>query len=125
MPIYTIPVEKEGIEAILEEIDSLPKGKSYVRVKLKVKDVIPMSERAMIEERFSGLEAILCEIQPVREAVSAVEQSVFAPEDIKQISPIDIAKDYYCRRFGEEMSKELQQLLLESIDAVNNLGKED
>ena len=125
VPIYTIPVEKEGIEAILEEIDSLPKGKSYVRVKLKVKDVIPMSERAIIEERFSGLEAILCEIQPVRETVPAVEQSAFAPEEIKQISPIDIAKDYYCRRFGEEMSKDLQQLLQESIDAVNNLGKED
>jgi exonuclease SbcD len=125
VPIYTIPSNNEGIDAILEEIDSLPKGKSYIRVRLKVKDVIPMSERAMIEEKFAGLDAILCEIQPVRETVSTSEQSIFAPEEIKQLSPLDIAMDYYRRQFGEDMSKELQQMLIESIEAVNNADKED
>ncbi len=125
VPIYTIQHDKEGIDTILEEIDTLPKRKSYVRVRLKVKDVIPMRERAMIEEKFSGLEAILCEIQPVRETVSTSEQSTFAPEEIRQLSPLDIAMDYYRRQFGKDMSKELQQMLLESIEAVNNVDKED
>ena len=122
MPIFTIPKSGEGIERILEEIDSLPKGKSYIRVKLKVKDVVPMSERTLIESRFSGLEAILCELQPVREAtVQAKKQAAFATEEFKQLSPMEIAQDYYRRQYGNEMDEELCSMLTECIEAVNNV----
>ena len=122
VPIFTIPKSGEGIESIIEEIDSLPKGKSYVRVKLKVKDVVPMSERALIESRFSGLEAILCELQPVREAtVQAKKQAAFATEEFKQLSPMEIAQDYYRRQYGNEMDEELCSMLTECIEAVNNV----
>ena len=122
MPIITIPKSGEGIESIIEEIDSLPKGKSYVRVKLKVKDVVPMSERAQIESRFTGLEAILCELQPVREATAqAKRQTALATEEFKQLTPMEIAQDYYRRQYGCEMDEELCSMLTECIEAVNNV----
>lgn len=124
VPIFTIPKNGEGIEKILEEIESLPKGKSYVRVKLKVKDVVPMSERTQIESRFTDLEAILCELQPVREASEkAKKQFALATEEFKQLTPMDIAKDYYQRQFGSEMDEELCSMLTECIEGVNNAPK--
>ena len=121
VPIVTIPKNGESIENIIEEIDALPKGKSYVRVKLKVKDVIPMSERTQIESRFAGLEAILCELLPVREVTAgAKEQLTLATEEFKQLTPMEIAKDYYHRQFGSEMDEELCTMLAECIEAVNN-----
>ena len=121
VPIVTIPKNGESIEDIIEEIDTLPKGKSYVRVKLKVKDVIPMSERTQIESRFAGLEAILCELMPVREVTAgAKEQLTLATEEFKQLTPMEIAKDYYHRQFGSEMDEELCSMLAECIEAVNN-----
>jgi exonuclease SbcD len=121
VPIVTIPKNGESIENIIEEIDTLPKGKSYVRVKLKVKDVIPMSERTQIESRFAGLEAILCELLPVREVTAgAKEQLTLATEEFKQLTPMEIAKDYYHKQFGSEMDEELCSMLAECIEAVNN-----
>lgn len=121
VPIVTIPKNEESIENIIEEIGALPKGKSYVRVKLKVKDVIPMSERTQIESRFAGLEAILCELLPVREVTAgAKEQLTLATEEFKQLTPMEIAKDYYHRQFGSEMGEELCSMLAECIEAVNN-----
>ena len=121
VPIVTIPKNGESIENIIEEIDALPKGKSYVRVKLKVKDVIPMSERTQIESRFAGLEAILCELLPVRDVTAGTkEQLALATEEFKQLTPMEIAKDYYHKQFGSEMDEELCSMLAECIEAVNN-----
>ncbi|MBR2606994.1 MAG: exonuclease SbcCD subunit D C-terminal domain-containing protein [Bacteroidaceae bacterium] len=118
IPICIIPEKGGDINEILERIASLPNEKSYIRIKLKVKDVIPMNERLLIENSFSGKEAILCEIQPIRETSADSAQRNIAIEEIKNISPLEIAMDYYQQHFGSKMDEELQQMLRESIDAV-------
>ena len=102
----------------MEAIESLPQEKSYIRIRLKVKDVVPMNERAKIENFFSKHQAILCELQPIREKSETHEQRKIALEEIKNISPLEIAMDYYKQQFGENMEKELQQMLQECIDTA-------
>ena len=118
IPIRTIPEKGGEINEILERIASLPKEKSYIRIKLKVKDVIPMDERLLIEKSFSEQQAILCEIQPIREKSSDNQPQNIAIEEIKHISPLEIAMDYYRQHFGGNMDEELQQMLMESIERV-------
>ena len=118
VPIHTIPEKGGDINEIQERIASLPNEKSYIRIKLKVKDVIPMNERLLIENSFSEKEAILCEIQPIRETSGDSPQRSIAIEEIKHISPFEIAMDYYQQHFGRTMDEELQQMLHESIETV-------
>ena len=118
IPIRTIPAEGGNYEEIMEAIESLPQEKSYIRIRLKVKDVVPMNERAKIENFFSKHQAILCELQPIREKSETHEQRKIALEEIKNISPLEIAMDYYKQQFGENMEKELQQMLQECIDTA-------
>jgi exonuclease SbcD len=118
IPICTIPKKGGDINEIMERIASLPNEKSYIRIKLKVKDVIPMNERLLIENSFSNKEAILCEIQPIRETSNDSKQRNIAIEEIKHISPFEIAMDYYSQHYGSTMDEELQQMLQESIETV-------
>ena len=118
IPILTIPEKGGDINEIIERIASLPNEKSYIRIKLKVKDVIPMNERLQIEELFSQQQAILCEIQPIRETSNHSNQRNIAIEEIKHISPFEIAMDYYSQHYGSSMDEELQQMLQESIETV-------
>lgn len=118
IPFYTIPQKGGNIDEVLQAIQSLPKGKSYVRVKLNVKDIVPMSDRNRIEEEFTRIEAELCELQPIREQKTSNKKLNIAVEEIKRISPIEIAKDYYRQHFGCEMDEELKQMFFESIETV-------
>ncbi len=118
VPIHTIPKNGGTIEEIMAAIASLPMKKSYIRVKLKVKDVIPLNERVAIENSFSEHQALLCEIQPIRETCNVSRPANIAIEEIKNISPFEIAMDYYSQHFGTNMDAELQQLLQESIETV-------
>ena len=77
-----------------------------------------MNERLLIENSFSEKEAILCEIQPIRETSGDSPQRSIAIEEIKHISPFEIAMDYYQQHFGGTMDEELQQMLRESIETV-------
>lgn len=119
IPIHTIPKKGGTIEQIMEEIKSLPQEKAYIRIRLKVKDVIPMNERLLIENIFCEQQATLCEIQPIRETSGEHQQQRnIAIEELKHISPLEIATSYYEQHFGGTMDEELQQMLKESIEAV-------
>ena len=102
----------------MDIIKSLPQEKCYIRIRLKVKDVVPMNERLLIENFFLEHQAILCEIQPIREATVCIQPKSIAVEEIKNISPLDIATDYYQQHFGGNMDEELLNMLRESIDKV-------
>lgn len=123
--IRTIPETGGNIDEIIETIKSLPQEKSYIRIKLKVKDVVPMNERLMIENSFSEHQAILCEIQPLRETSNERRQQNRAIEEIKNISPFEIAMDYYSQHFGNNMDEELQQMLRESIETAKQEHKKE
>ena len=118
VPIYTIPEKGGNIEEVMEAAAALPQEKAFIRVRLKVKDVVPMHDRERIENFFAGHIATLCELQPMREITENTLQKNMAIEEIKNISPLEIAEDYYRQHFGGEMEEELLQMLRESIEAV-------
>lgn len=120
VPIYTVPADGGSMDEAVQAIKALPDGRAYLRVRLKVKDVIPMQERAAIEAAVAGTELLLCEIQPLREGQRRTQGAAVAVEEIKQISPLDIALDYYRTRFENEMDDELRDMLLQSIEQAEN-----
>ena len=124
IPLYTIPEEGGTIEEVLQAIDNLPDGKSYVRIKLKVDDVIPMHDRRLIEDKFTAIRAELCEIYPVRTQSETKEENAHMA-DMRQCSPAEIAMDYYRRQFGNEMDYELKQMLLASIEQAEQRINEE
>ena len=117
--LCTIPENGGDIDEVLQAIDNLPDTKAYIRVKLKVTDVLPMHERKAIEEKFANIKAELFEICPVREnTLTEQVQTSIAIEEIHQISPLEIAMDYYRKHFGCEMDDELKKMFIESIENV-------
>ena len=123
IPLCTIPENGGDIDEVLQAIDNLPDTKAYIRVKLKVADVLPMHERKTIEEKFANIKAELFEIYPVREKRQTEQaQTSIAIEEIHQISPLEIAMDYYHKHFGSEMNDELKKMLIESIENVEQQG---
>lgn len=123
IPLCTIPENGGDIDEVLQAIDNLPDKKAYIRVKLKVTDVLPMHERKAIEERFANIKAVLFEIYPVRENRQTEQtETNIAIEEIHEISPLEIAMDYYRKHFGNEMDDELKSMFIESIENVGQQG---
>ena len=118
VPVITIPEKGGDCNEVVQCIESLPDSRIYTRVRLKVNDVIPMHERKRIEEAFEGKKAILCEIQPIREKQEAAESRNLVIEEMKMISPMEIAADYYEKRFGTAMDSELKAMLEECMDIL-------
>ncbi len=124
VPLYTIPEEGGSLDEVLEAIENLPAEKAYIRVKLKVQDVLPMHDRRVIEEKFANIPAELCELYPVRTESETKESSVHL-EELQQSSPMEIAMDYYRREFEEEMDDELKEMLLASIEQAEKRINEE
>jgi hypothetical protein len=122
VPVYTVPQEAGGVDEALEAIKNLPAGRAYLRVKLKVRDVVPMQERMAVQEAVAETQHLLCDIQPVREGRVTEASGSFAVEEIRHISPLDVALDYYSMRFGGEMDDELKGMLEQCIEKAE---KED
>ncbi len=116
LPVFTVPADGGDADEVVQAIKSLPRGRAYLRARLKVKDVVPMQDRVAIETAVADTELLLCEVQPVRESKRSMPGVNVAVEEIKQISPLDIALDYYKVRFGGEMDDELKEMLMQSID---------
>lgn len=125
IPLYTIPKNGGNIDEVLKCISELPDEKTYVRVRLNVKDVVPMQERISIESAFKQTKACFCELQPIRDFIEEKRQTVFFSDEMHNISPMEIASDFYRQRFGCEMDKELSDLLSESIRMAEKENKED
>ena len=122
VPVYTVPQEAGGVDEALEAIKNLPAGRAYLRVKLRVRDVVPMQERMAIQSAVAETQHLLCDIQPVREGRATEASGSFAVEEIRHISPLDVALDYYSMRFGGEMDDELKGMLEQCIEKAE---KED
>ena len=125
IPLCTIPSDGGGdINEVLQAIEQLDDKRSYVRVKLKVADVIPMNERRIIEEKFNDISSELCEISPVRQKLNSQKKEDTSSLDIQQLSPMEIAMDYYSRLYGCEMDDELKKMFFECMESVEKGERE-
>ena len=125
MPIYTVPAEGGDVAEAVQAIAQLPAGRAYLRVRLKVKDVIPMPDRVAIEEAVAPTGLMLCEIQPVREKNRQTAAGARAVEEIRHISPMDVALEYYRMRFESDMDDELKDMLQQCIDQAEKKKEEE
>ena len=125
IPLCTIPSDGGGdINEVLQAIEQLDDNRSYIRVKLKVADVIPMNERRIIEEKFNDISSELCEISPVRQKLNSQKKEDTSSLDIQQLSPMEIAMDYYSRLYGCEMDDELKKMFFECMESVEKGERE-
>ena len=125
VPIYTVPAEGGDVTEAVQAIAQLPAGKAYLRVRLKVKDVVPMPDRVAIEEAAARTGLMLCEIQPVREKNRQTAAGARAVEEIRHISPMDVALEYYRMRFESDMDDELKDMLQKCIDQAEKKKEEE
>lgn len=123
-PLLTIPSKEGGtVSEILQAVSTLPNEPFYLRVMLKINDVIPLSEKEAIESACNRDNISFCLIQPIRnkEYNSMSSLSPRTVEEIRALDPISVAKEHYLATHnGEPLPIELEKLLLVAISDVSN-----
>lgn len=126
-PLSTIPQKPSDVATALEELEQLPAHrKDYIRVNLKADRTITPD----IQERIHGIlqdkDSRFCYIKINREEMNRMQhRSEMSIEELKQKSPVEIARLYYEEREGNSMETELCQLINEAWQCVLQKNKEE
>ena len=121
--LLSIPDEPQPLHEALSAIEALPKGEitaesPYLEIRILVDGPEP-TLRMQIEKALEGRSVRLTRI----EAVSPkAENSTLAPltyDELRNMSPIKLATDYYCRHYGQEqLPPVLKEMLMNTIKEV-------
>ncbi len=124
-PLVTIPSSGACTwnEAINYLEDYNPADKSYVRLNVKQKDVLPqgylMQARKTVEER--GYRCIICTVNFERQLGAtdgARADTVLSFREFEHKTPEDIARMYICETGLADWDDEMQQMLQEVFDEI-------
>lgn|SRR5574344_41947 len=111
----------EGFNAALSALQMLDdKCTDYVRVRVKVVDVLPPDSYERAHQMVENKSCRLCRVEAAINE-NTLNDNIVSIESVdpQKLQPLDIASDYYSRCFNEEMDSNLLQLLQEAINAVN------
>lgn len=119
--LLSLPFEPEPLAKVLNEIGKLPDGditanSPYLEVKVLINQPEP-SMRHQIEEALKGKSIRLARLAsyiPKRDTPT----KVITYEELKTIDPLEIAKDVFVNKFGDEMPDALLNLLKNVIREV-------
>lgn len=117
MPCLTIPSEPAPIEEALEALGALPADrKAYVRLNVLTDKFLPPSTEARVLQLMQGKQARFCYINISRRTVARNEGGHMPGlEEIRTISPIEIAAMYLRDHNGMEMDNNTRSMLAEAI----------
>lgn len=120
VPVYAvlkrIPATPEPLEAVLEALEDLPEGEVTERspyLEVRVKMTVPdTSYKYKIELALQGKAARLARLVAVMPEVKASGIRAASYEELQSLHPLEVALDYYKRRYdGQDMADEVKQLL--------------
>lgn len=110
------------LNKILEEIDLLPAGEitqfsPYLEIKVAIEQPEP-ALRHTIEEALKDKAVKLTRIEAVIKQ-HETEQSTITFEQLKTISPLEIAQDLFGKKYGgNKMPQEMEELFIKAIEEV-------
>lgn len=123
VPLYaglqSIPAVPEPLEGVLDAIFGLPDGEvtgrsPYLEVKIKMTEPDP-SYKHRIESALQGKAVRLARIVAVMPALKASGISAASYEELQSLHPLDVAEDYYQRKYDGRQMPQGMKKLLESV----------
>lgn len=118
-PLSTIPHTPSDTDSALEELKRLPDDrKDYIRVNLKADRSLTPDIQERILSVLREKDCRFCYIKINREEIKRQQQREMSIEELKQKSPVEIARMYYQEKEGAPMEEELCQLLNEAWQSV-------
>ena len=117
IPLQSIPETAEPIDKVLQAIDSIdPSSKNYIEVLVSVDGPEP-SLNYKIEQALENKQVRLTRILRKSAVVSgSSEQRIINYDEFKKISPIEMAKEAFLKKYGSEMPTDIESLLKEAIE---------
>ena len=102
---------------VLQAIDSIdPSSKNYIEVLVSVDGPEP-SLNYKIEQALENKQVRLTRILRKSAVVSgSSEQRIINYDEFKKISPIEMAKEAFLKKYGSEMPTDIESLLKEAIE---------
>lgn len=114
IPIADIPAKPLPYDEVMDEICQIPADKRlYVRVKVETETPLTPTQTAKIQQAFSGKEARFCLIEPhfpERERTTG-EIEIKSINEMKRLSPMELAKQFYKESTNCEMTDEMQNFV--------------
>lgn len=123
VPLQSIPATPEPLGGVLDAIFGLPDGEvtersPYLEVKIKMTEP-DTSYKYKIESALQGKAVRLARVVAVMPALKSSGISAASYEELQSLHPLDVALDYYKRRYDEqEMPQGMKQLLEEVVKEV-------
>lgn len=119
-PLSTIPHTPSDVETALKELELLPDDrKDYIRVNLKADRHLTPDIQERILGTLRDKNSRFCYIKINREEINREQhRREMSIEELKQKSPVEIARLYYEEQEGAPMEEELCRLLNETWQSV-------
>lgn len=119
VPLLSIPAAPEPLEVVLDAIFGLPDGETterspYLEVKIKMTEP-DTSYKYKIEAALQGKAVRLARVMAVMPALKSSGISAASYEELQSLHPLDVALDYYKRRYDEQAMPEGMKRLLEEV----------
>ena len=120
-PLLTLPDTPVPFDEALKALEAYPDHEqTYIRLNVLIRDYLApdCNEKASAATR--GKACRFCYIKCTREQQEqATPEAALTIQEVKEMSPLDIAKRYYREAEGEEMDEELCTLMQEVITQVH------
>ncbi len=119
--LQSIPNTPLPISQVIEELRNLPQGKAddnapYLEIRVLITEPEP-TMRQQIEEALEGRAVRIARIEAVTEQKESKIHSISTYDELKRIEPLELAKDIYRRKYGQE---EFPQKMDELLNCVIN-----
>lgn len=120
--LISLPAEPKPLSEVLDEISKLPEGEitkssPYLELKVLLTEPEP-SMRNQIEEALQGKAVRLASAVPFREKKNT-DSKVITYEELRSISPIEMATDVFLKKYGSEIPEKMKSLLQKVIHDIN------
>lgn len=119
-PLKTIPKEAVPFEEAIHELEALDNDeKQYIRLHVHIDHHAPANAMECAHLATKGKTSRFCCFKwEQKEPEKRTEHQVLDVEQIKQLSPIEVAALYHQDKYGEEMSEDLREMLQEIIQEI-------
>lgn len=120
--LISIPGKDCSFERVIEAIKALPEGEvgigsPYIEIKILMTEPNPSYKRT-IEEALKGKAVRLARIESLYKKAEERGSLEGKYTELQQIKPIDIARQVFTKKYGNEMPKEMEKLMSTVIEEV-------
>lgn len=121
VPLLTIPSEPEPFEEALQKLVNFPDDReAYIRLNVRVKDYLPGDCNERVSDVMRTKRAKFCYIQSSREQSEESHEDVrIGLQEVRKMSPVEIARLYYESQFDCPMDEAFCELLEETVRQVD------